>query len=290
MDDLARQAQVDAATAYEELFVPALFQEWAPRVVAAAYLHPGHRVLDVACGTGVLTREAAACVSPAGSVFGLDPDRGMLTVAASLAAGIKWCQGTAESLPYRDQSFDAVVSQFGLMFFSDRREALREMLRVLVPGGHLAVAVWDSLASTPAYAAEVALLERIAGQRAADTLRAPFALGDWEELAALFAGTGAASVAVTTYHGRARFPSIRSMVEADLRGWLAVMGVALSEKQIQRMLNEAEQAFRPYVTAEGRVTFDLSAHIVTAMKPLRVTRLNAAWPKDAVQPTSFGCG
>ena len=105
------------------------------------------------------------------------------------------------------------------MFFTDRRQALREMLRVLAPGGHLAVAVWDSLAHTPAYAAEVALLERVAGQRAADALRAPFVLGNREELTTLSASAGVLSIAITTLHGTAQFPSIRSMVEADLRGW-----------------------------------------------------------------------
>ena len=264
MMDTALQAQIDAATAYEEFFVPALFQEWAPRVVAAAQLQPGQRALDVACGTGVLAREAASCMAASGSVAGLDPNPGMLTVARRLAPGVEWTTGTAEALPYPDRTFDAVVSQFGLMFFADRCQALREMLRVLAPGGRLAVAVWDSLDNTPAYASEVELLERVAGQRAADALRAPFVLGDRKELATLFASAGADAAAITTYHGTATFPSVRTMVEADLRGWLPVMGVVLPEDQIQRVLEEAEHTLGRYVTAEGKVEFDSPAHIVTA--------------------------
>ena len=267
MTDPALQAQIDAATAYEGFLVPALFQEWAPRVVAAAQLQPGQRVLDVACGTGVLAREAAACVGAAGTVVGLDPNPGMLTVGKRLAPGVQWREGTAEALPYPDRSCDAVVSQFGLMFFTDRRQALREMLRVLAPGGHLAIAVWDSLDNTPAYAAEVALLERVAGQRAADALRAPFVLGDRQELATLFASAGVVAVAITTHHGTAKFPSLRSMVEADLRGWLPVMGVVLSEEQITHILEEAEHALSAYVTAERRCEFDSPAHIVTGTRP-----------------------
>jgi SAM-dependent methyltransferase len=80
-------------------------------------------------------------------------------------------------LPFADQSFGAVVSQFGLMFFDDRSEALRQVTRVLRPEGHLAIAVRDSLDSMSAYADEVALLERHAGVSAADALRAPFVLG-----------------------------------------------------------------------------------------------------------------
>ena len=250
-------AQIAAATVYEEFCVPALFREWAARVAGAARIQPGQRVLDVACGTGVLAREAASRVAPNGSVAGLDASPGMLAVAARLAPGIDWRQGTAESLPYPDRSFDAVVSQFGLMFFSDRRRALREMIRVLAAGGHLAVAVWDSLQNIPAYAAEVFLVQRLAGERAADALRAPFACGDQEELATLAAGAGAAAVAVGTHRGVARFPSVRWMVEADLTGWLPLMGVVLDEDLIHRILAEAEHVLSPYVTREGRMEFEV---------------------------------
>jgi SAM-dependent methyltransferase len=267
MSEPALQAQIDAANAYEALFVPALFRQWAPRVVDAAQIQPGQRVLDVACGTGILAREVASRTGPTGSVAGVDPSPGMLAVAKRLAPAVEWRQGAAESLPFPDQSFDAVVSQFGLMFFTDCRQAVREMLRVLRPGGRLAVAVWDSLDNIPAYASEVALLERVAGQRAADALRAPFVLGDRKDLATLFEDAGMASAEITTHRGTAQFPSIRTMVEADLRGWLPVMGVILTEDQITRILQEAEHALSSYVTGEGRVAFDSPAHLVRATKP-----------------------
>jgi SAM-dependent methyltransferase len=263
MSEPALQAQVDAATAYEALFVPALFGQWAPKVAHAARIQPGQKVLDVACGTGILARAVRALTGPAGTVVGLDPGAGMLAVAKDLAPDITWRQGVAESIPFPDRSFDAVVSQFGLMFFADRQQALREMLRVLSAEGRLVIAVWDALANIPAYAAEVALLQRLAGQRAADALRAPFVLGDRQNLSAIFANAGAASVAIATHAGTARFPSIRVMVEADLRGWLPVMGVILAEEQIERILQEAEGALAEYVGADGQVAFEARAHIVT---------------------------
>jgi ubiquinone/menaquinone biosynthesis C-methylase UbiE len=159
MKIIASEEEIAAAKAYEDLHVPALFQQWAPLVVEAAEIHPGQRVLDIACGTGVLAREAALQVGENGFLAALDATPGMLVVAKQLAPSIEWREGIAESLPYEDDSFDAVISQFGMMFFQDRLAALREMVRVLVPGGRMAVAVWESLENSEAYPIEVALLE-----------------------------------------------------------------------------------------------------------------------------------
>src|SRR5262245_10927557 len=269
-DDARLKEQVAAAEVYESLFVPAEFQEWAPRVMAAARIKPGQRVLDVACGTGVLTREVAERVGRSGFVAGVDANAGMLAVAGrtarpSEAAAIEWREGTAEALPYDDEHFDAVVCQFGLMFFT-QQPALREMMRVLVPGGHLTAAVWDTLEHTPAYATLVTLLDRHAGPRAAAALRAPFVLGDRNELAALFARADMPDVDIVTHRGTARFPDVRTMVEAEVRGWLPAAGVVLSEAQLAEIVSDAEQALATYVTADGSVTFDAPAHIVTARK------------------------
>ena len=258
------QRQTDAATAYQNLFVPALFQEWAPRVCSAARLKAGDRVLDVACGTGVLAREAAARIGPGGRVTGLDLNPGILAVAQRMAPDIEWRLGDASSLPFEASGFDAVVSQFGLMFFPDRVGALREMMRVLAPGGRLAVAVWDALENTPGYAAEVSLVERMAGSGAADALRFPFALGDPAMLIELCSAAGVSGAGVTTHTGTGRFPSIRTMVEAELRGWLPLVGIKLEDELIERILTEAETALAPYRQADGTVAFETPVHIITA--------------------------
>jgi len=267
MDRPGLDDEIAGARAYEALHVPALFEQWCARVLEAADVQVGDRVLDVACGTGILAREAASRVGRSGEVAGVDPGAGMLAVARELGPSIEWKEGVAESLPYPPASFDAVVSQFGMMFFTDRRQALREMLRVLKPGETLAVAVWDRLENSGAYRIEVDLLEQLAGKAAADALRAPFVLGDKRRLAARFTDAGVSSVTVKTHEGTARFPSIKSMVEADLRGWLPIMGVVLSEETIETVLDEAEKALAEYVTAEGQVVFSAPAHIVTGGAP-----------------------
>lgn len=264
MSQSISQAAIGAAIAYESLMVPALFGPWSSKVADAAGFAAGQQVLDVACGTGVLARETADRVGISGAVTGLDASPGMLEVARRLAPDLEWRQGAAESLPFPDGAFDRVVSQFGLMFFRDREAAIREALRVLRPGGRLVVAVWNSLRNNPAYADEVELLEQCAGRAAADAVRAPFALGDARALAELFRTAGAASVAMATDREMARFPSVRVMLEADLRGWLPVMGVVLPEERIAEVLEQAEDVLRPYVDADGTVAFNTSAHIVVA--------------------------
>ncbi len=232
------QVPRSAAEVYEEFFVPALFREWAPRVAAAAAIRPGHKVLDVACGTGVLAREAHTRVGPDGEVAGLDRNEGMLAVARRNAPAIVWRQGLAEALPYDAGRFDAVVSQFGLMFFDDRRRALQEMLRVLRPGGRLAVAVWDRLETSPGYAAMTALLQRLFGDAIAAGLRAPFVLGNPDELRGLFAAAGLPDARIATETGTARFPSIEAWVHTDVKGW--TLADLIDDAQYRQLLQAAQ--------------------------------------------------
>jgi SAM-dependent methyltransferase len=268
---LEGQVTGSAAEVYERFFVPALFEQWAGRVAEAAGLAPGEAVLDVACGTGVLAREAARRVAPYGSVTGLDRNEGMLAVARRIAPGIGWTHGRAENLPFGAASFDAVVSQFGLMFFEDRSTALREMWRVLRPGGRLAVAVWGRLDQTPGYAAMAALLQRLFGDRAADALRAPFVLGDPDRLLRLFA-EAAIPARIGTSDGTARFSSIQAWMHTDVKGW--TLAELIDEDQYGVLLDAAERELAGLRRPDGSVAFRMPAHIVTASQGA-VTRTRA---------------
>lgn len=265
MDKIDRgQVNQSAAEIYDAFFVPALFQAWTDRVIDAAQLQAGQRVLDVACGTGVLSRVAADRVGTDGSVTGLDINAEMLAVAARKAPHLDWRQGQAEALPFEDGTFDAVVSQFGLMFFDDRGAAVREMRRVLRPGGRLAVAVWDSLESSPGYAAMAALLQRLFGDDASNGIRVPFVLGDVAELRALFHVAELPDAQITTVKGTARFPSLEAWVYTDIKGW--VLADLLDDEQFAQLREAAERALSPFVAVDGTVAFDAPAHIVTAVK------------------------
>jgi SAM-dependent methyltransferase len=258
------QVTGNAAEVYEEFFVPALFLEWSGRVVEAARLEPGQKVLDVACGTGVLARRALERVRPGGAVTGLDRNDGMLAVARRQTPGIAWHSGQAEALPFGDGAFDAVVSQFGLMFFEDQVKALREMWRVLRPGGRLAVAVWAPLERSPGYAAMAGLLERLFGSQVAGALTAPFLLGDPGILAGLFAKADIPDVKISTPEGKVRFPSLESWVRTEIKGW--TLADVLDDAQYEKLQRESQKDLAPYVRPDGSVEFAAPAHIVTAAK------------------------
>lgn len=253
-----------AARDYEEAYVPALFRAWTSPVLDAARLAPGDSVLDVACGTGVLAREAATRVGTEGEVAGVDVSEAMLAVARRIEPAIAWRQAPAEDLPYDDETFDAVVSQFALMMFRDPPDAVGEMHRVLVPDGRLAVAVLDTLENAPVHAALAATLERLGHDVAASALRVPFAFGDTRLLTALFEEAGFGRIRVATQERLTRVTNVRSLVLADVRGWFPVAELVLDEDQLDAFVTEAEEALAPFVKPDGTVEFQTRAHIVSA--------------------------
>lgn len=254
------------AEVYDAQFVPALFAQWGPVVAAEARLERGDRVLDVACGTGTLTLAAAEIVGTSGSVVGLDANPEMLVVARRKSTWIEWLEAPAEALPLPDNSFDAVVSQFGMMFFADKSEALREMMRVLKPGGRLAVAVCDALENSPGYSAFAQLLDRLFGTEVANAFRAPFSLGDAGKLFDACREAGIEGAAVLHRNGIVRFGSIDALVSTE-RACVWTLGGVLTDAQFTRLLAESKNALRPFLTEDQAIEFDMPSLIIVARKP-----------------------
>jgi len=260
-DNETGQVSEDAARIYEAVYLPALFQEWCPRVSEEANIKAGDYVIDVACGTGALAISVSGNVGPSGKTFGIDINEGMLDIAKSKSSSVEWINAPAEALPFKEEHFDCVVSQFGLMYFENQENAMREMIRVLKQGGSLAVAVWDKLDNNPGLAAEEYLWQQVFDGEVDET---PYRLGDRDALENLFRSSGVTDIQIVTHEGTARFDSIESWIHTGAKGWTE--DDALSDDELKLLLKTAEEELTSFRTADGTVVFPTSAHIVSARK------------------------
>ncbi len=266
MDSTATREELEAGRGYEALFVPAIFEPWTKHLIECAGVKKGSHVLDVACGSGVLTRHAFARSGQTGRVVGVDLAPGMIAAAHEVEPGIEWVLGSAEALPYDSATFDCVISQFGMMFFQDRQMAASEMFRVMKPGGKLAIAVWNSLEHNRAYGDIIAVLDEQVSTAAGDALRMPYSLGDPDEVISDLSQGGFGKIEFDTRSEQARFPSTRTMVEAELRGWLPLFDIHLGDDKIAEVLVKSDDRLSKYAAQSGEAIFPTSAHIVTARK------------------------
>jgi ubiquinone/menaquinone biosynthesis C-methylase UbiE len=261
-----------AAELYERYLVPAITGVWAADLVRRAALRPGERVLDVACGTGIVARLAAEQVGAQGAVVGLDLNTAMLEVARALSpppgAPITWTEASVLAMPYPDATFTVVLCQLGLQFFPDRPQALREMRRVLAPGGRLLLSVFGPLAHNPAPQALAEALERHLGPHARAIKRAEHDLDEPAELDALVTGAGFAEVSIETTTQPIRFPSPREYVRIQFAATplATLMQEMPSEQQAalaDAVIAEVSEALRPYIRDYGLV-FPQQCHILSA--------------------------
>jgi ubiquinone/menaquinone biosynthesis C-methylase UbiE len=205
------------AETYESYMVPTLFAPWASYLVQAAKPQPGERVLDVACGTGIVARQIASHIGSSGSVVGIDLNPNMLSVARAAAQGeeltIEWHQGKAEKLPFPNASFDLVLCQFALMFFNDRQAALAEMRRVLANNGRLLLSVWQGMDRHPFYQK---LHEVIQSRLGMSGLQDIFALGNADELRTMLGSAGFQQTEVEPVSMTARFPNPEGFLAGEI--------------------------------------------------------------------------
>lgn len=251
----------EQAEAYEERFVPALFRQWVEPVLQAAEPGPGDRLLDVACGTGVVARAAVDLVVPGGSVTGLDLNPAMLAVARRLSAHIDWRQGDVMAMPFADGAFDVVTCQAGVFFFPDTTAALGDMARVTRPGGRVVVQSFSSLHAQPAYGPWVDMVARHAGPDAVGLLGTYWAHGEPELMRDRCAQAGLRVAAVRQHIRPAHFPDIETMVLTEVNA--TPLRDRLDQANLDQILTESHEVLGQFVE-DGRLIIPLTGYVLTA--------------------------
>lgn len=256
MSDADRgQINVDAADVYDSLFVPALFGRFAEAVAAAAPINRGDDIVDVACGSGALTR--AVRNRTTGRVVGIDLNPAMLAVARRHGGAIEYLEGDGHDLPFGAAEFDVAACQFGLMFYPDPVRGLAELARVGRAG---AVAVWDSIERSEGYTAMQDLFRDELGSDAARSLDAPFGLGKGGRLEAVFAEAGIDDVSYQSIEGTGRFDSIDQWITTEVRGW--TLGASVSDERLAQLISAARDRLARFETEDGCL-FGLTAKVAT---------------------------
>lgn len=194
--------------------VPIVFGPWAEDLVDRVEVRSGESALDVACGTGAVTRVLAGRVGPSGRVVGVDLNPAMLAVAQSLGLRqVELREADASELPFDDAEFDVAVCQQGLQFVPEPQTAVREIARVLRPGARLGLACWNDPADNPTAAAILASAEAVGWTEGAAGFARAFSLGDPERLEALLVEAGFDQLRIGRQEKVAVFP--------DVPGWIA---------------------------------------------------------------------
>ena len=236
-------------------------------LIARARVCEGQMVLDVACGTGVVTRAAAPFVGAHGSIQAVDLNPDMVAEARRHpvdAAPVVWSESDATSLPFLARTFDVVLCQQGLQFVPDKATAAAEMARVLRVGGVAAVSVWRFPEHNPYIAALADGLTRHVSSEAGQTMLAPCGFGDPEALEQLFVDAGFSSTAVESVSIQ-REPT--DAVEAIVGNLAALPNAAeigeLGPDAHARMVDDIVESLADHIV-DGRLTTVNSSLVIVA--------------------------
>ncbi len=251
---------------YEEVMVPLWFGRWAEALVELAALQTSERVLDVACGTGVTTRMAKVNVGPNGRVDGLDINAPMLAAAKELADGldIDWIESDACDSGLPSETYDVILSQHGYHYFPDKTRALKEFLRLLVPGGRLAFSIWDG--HSPYTNAICAAVEHHISPEIAEKQRSqrqtPSLVGLRDQVSA----HGFANVVVHRQELMIDVPLAPEFVPLHL-GSMPIAGAfaGLAEAAQKALIDEVAEALSGYVQGD-RLVYPDAVHVAVGFK------------------------
>jgi len=258
---------LNQAESYEAYLVPAMFVPFTEVLIARAEPRSDDRILDVGCGTGIVSRMVSRLLGPSGSVIGLDIDQEMLTVARSWVPAdggqVGWREGDAAEMPFDDAEFDLVLCQAALQFFPDRIAALLEIHRVLAPSGRVVVSVFRSIERNPAYEVLAQALERHVSPEAGAMRRAIFSLGEADELDRLLVAAGFEDISLSSVQKTIRFPSPEEFLRRQLASQSPWVVDQLDQETQEALINEMNTALQNSVDDEG-LAMAMEIHLAVA--------------------------
>lgn len=259
--------------AYEAVFVPSIFDALVRKTVDHIHLQKGGRLMDLACGTGVVARHMAPLLGEEGTIVAVDINPQMLSKARSLAAPagarVEWREGDATDLDAPDGTFDTVICQQGLQYLSDPAAGVRECRRILADRGQAVFSTWRGLSHVSLFKELVEVEARHLDKLGAtyEELAEPFLMDDAEELCNLLETAGFRQVAVTEASIEARFPSAANFAAHVEVAYASVMPHFVEnprafEAFVENVERDMHEAVERYRDGDG-VRFPMKTHITT---------------------------
>ena len=251
---------------YEKYMGPVFMTPSARDLASRFAVKPGADVLELACGTGILTRELVSPSRPAVALMATDLNEPMLDTAKALVRdrAVSWRVVDATSLPFADASYDAVVCQYGVMFFPDKVKAAREARRVLRPGGQFVFNVWGTLAENRPSLITHETLARFFAEGPPPFMMVPFGYNDREQIQADLRAGGFSSMRMETVDFEGRAPSAAFVATGMTQG--TPLAIEIRERA-SAPLEAVTAAVADALAREfgaGEVRLPLRSHVITA--------------------------
>ncbi len=262
------QLSGNMAERYEEFLVPVIFVPWAQKLLGLAKLKPENQLLDLACGTGIVSRLAAAKGAIA---TGGDINAGMLAVAkkCSGSLNIDFQEADACNLPFDDKKFDVVICQQGLQFFPNKSKALAECFRVLKPGGRAIFCTARALEENPLMTAQVEAIKAHLGKDKTGAIQAVCGFTDPEVTQALFADAGFNPIEVNKVVLTLNAKNAAEFVNGLMKAIPVSDAIAALDNNTRKaMQGSLLKAFGACFDGES-LAFPHSANVAIAVRPAR---------------------
>ena len=246
-------ANDSVAQSYDSILVPVLFVPWAKSLLEENRPWSGNHVLELACGTGVVTKELVQQVLPKGKVIALDINKEMINVAklkcAEWANHIEFIEGSADSLAMPDNSMDKIVCQQGFQFFPNKKVVAQEIYRILKPGGRGILSTWSYVSECDIFNAICESLEALVLNNISKMMRIPFDLLTQQDLLAAFDGIGFSTMKIAKQEKKL-------FLEGDIDSAIKLVYATPIGPKLNELSNEIQSEFKRIYRAKVKLLKD----------------------------------